>query len=137
MLAYSLDTHMLTDVCVQKYEDKASKDKDRYNKEMSNYVAPDDEGSSSEDDGPKKKKKKKAKKDPNRPKRSMSSFMFFANAKRQEVRAKHPDLKVTEIGKKLSDLWKALTPDEKKVCDFSQSCSAPHFAVVEIRGYGC
>jgi len=45
----------------------------------------------------------------------MSSFMFFANEKRDEVRAKYSDLKFTEIGKKLSELWKELTPEDKKI----------------------
>jgi len=57
--------------------------------------------------GKRKNKKGKKKKDPNKPKRSMSSFMFFANAKRPEVRAAHPDMKITDVGKKLGELWKA------------------------------
>jgi hypothetical protein len=62
-----------------------------------------------------KSKKGKKKKDPNKPKRAMSSFMFFANAKRPEVRSAHPDLKITEVGKKLGEMWKQLEDTEKKV----------------------
>ena len=41
-----------------------------------------------------KKETKKAKKDPNAPKRGLSAFMFFSNAKRDEVLYCHlPDLK--------------------------------------------
>lgn len=61
-------------------------------------------------------KKKGAKKDPNKPKRAMSSFMFFANDKRQEVRDANPDMKITEVGKRLGEMWKQLTDAEKKVC---------------------
>lgn len=62
-----------------------------------------------------KKKLKRKKKDPLRPKRAMSSFMFFANAKRQEVRSANPELKITDVGKKLGEMWKELSDDEKKV----------------------
>jgi len=92
------------------YEDMHQRDLERYKRDMSKYTPPENNGDSDSDSGRKKRKKK----DPNKPKRAMSSFMFFANQKRTEVRAAHPDLKITEIGKKLSELWKALTPEEKK-----------------------
>lgn len=66
-------------------------------------------------DNHRKRKTKKGKRDPNKPKRSMSSFMFFANEKRAEVRQQHPELKITEIGKKLGELWAALPEEQKKV----------------------
>lgn len=81
---------------------------------MSHYIPPET-NTSSEDEIPKKRKNKKIKKDPNKPKRSMSSFMFFAKEKRQSIKEQYPDIKITEIGKKLSELWKKLTPEEKKV----------------------
>jgi len=96
----------------KRYEDMHTVDLARYRKAMETYVAPSE--SSEDSDSHSKKRRKKPKKDPNRPKRSMSSFMFFANEKRAETRTQHPDLKVTEIGKKLSELWKKLTPEEKK-----------------------
>eukprot|EP01117_Protostelium_nocturnum_P011167 TRINITY_DN4056_c0_g1_i1.p1 TRINITY_DN4056_c0_g1~~TRINITY_DN4056_c0_g1_i1.p1 ORF type:complete len:207 (+),score=87.30 TRINITY_DN4056_c0_g1_i1:111-731(+) len=99
----------------KKYEDLSSKDSERYQEAMKGYTKPESDSDSSDDDSSKKKRKKnKEKKDPNRPKRAMSSFMFFANEKRAEVKAKYPDLKVTEIGKKLAELWKELDADEKK-----------------------
>ena len=57
------------------YEDKAKKDKIRYQKEMEDYTPPSDDGSDDDSDGgkaDKKPKTKKAKKDPNAPKRPMN-----------------------------------------------------------------
>src|SRR5690606_37258816 len=112
-------------VCVsllisQKYEAKAAEDKKRYEAEKEKYIPPpaSSESDNSDDEAPAKKRKRvpKAKKDPNKPKMSMSSYMYFTNDKRPSVREKYPDLKMTDIGKKLAELWRAVTPDEKKVC---------------------
>jgi len=65
-------------------------------------------------EGTKRKAKGKKKKDPNKPKRGMSSFMFFANEKRPSVRAQFPQMAVTDIGRKLGELWKTVDPAEKK-----------------------
>jgi len=83
---------------------------------MLKYTPPSEESEEEEEEQPKKKKKKpKAKKDPNKPKRAMSSFMFFASDKRPEVKQLFPDLKVTQIGKKLSEMWKEIDAEKKKV----------------------
>jgi hypothetical protein len=52
-------------------------------------------------------------KDPNAPKRPKSSYLFFCEDKRDEVKEDYPDLKATEITSKLGELWKAL-PDSDK-----------------------
>jgi len=99
----------------KKFDEIAQKDQERYQKAMEGYQPPSSSSESESEDEPKKKKrKKKAKKDPSKPKRSMSSFMFFANAKRPQVREKYPNSKITDIGKRLSELWKEIDPDEKK-----------------------
>lgn len=59
----------------------------------------------------------KAAKDPNAPKRPMSSYFLFSNEKRAEIKAENPDITFGEVGKKTSELWKALTADEKKPYD--------------------
>lgn len=68
-----------------------------------------------EEDGKKKRKKK----DPNAPKKALSAFILFSNAKRAEVtaelKAANPDMKgVAEVGKKLGEMWKALSDAEKE-----------------------
>merc|ERR1719320_2242682 len=49
-------------------------------------------------------KKKKAPKDPNRPKRPLSAYMFFV----QDYRNQHQNLKVTEVSKAAAAEWNKL-----------------------------
>lgn len=41
--------------------------------------------------------------------------MFFAIEKRKDLVVEFPDLKVVDIGRKLGELWRALTSEEKRV----------------------
>lgn len=93
----------------EKYEKMASKDKERYKSEMENYTPPEGDGA----DGGGKKKKKKAK-DPNAPKKAATSFFIFSNEMRPKLKAENPDLKFGEVGKKLGELFRALSPEEKE-----------------------
>jgi hypothetical protein len=43
-----------------------------------------------------------------------SSYFAFVKEKRPEVVAKYPNLKVTEISKKLGEMWKSVSPAEKE-----------------------
>jgi len=85
----------------QKYIDLSTIDKGRYQKQMQNYIPP--KGSSV----PKKYK------DPNKPKRAMTSFMCFANATRPQVKIDQPNLSFGDVGKTLGRLFRELTPEEK------------------------
>ena len=62
----------------------------------------------------KQSKGEKAAKDPNAPKRPMSSYFLFMNANRDELKKAEPDLKFGEMTKKLTEKWKALTDKEKQ-----------------------
>merc|ERR1719506_1954833 len=62
---------------------------------------------------PKKVKKVKKVKDPNAPKRNLSAYFFFMNDQRAKVVKANPDMKVTEVGKKLGELWRAMSDSEK------------------------
>jgi len=53
-------------------------------------------------------------KDKNAPKRPMSAYMLFCNAKRSLVDRKHPDLKMTEKAGIFSEMWKNVSASEKK-----------------------
>lgn len=61
------------------------------------------------------KKTKKAKKDPNAPKRALSSYMFFAKEKRVDIVKKNPEIAkdVAAIGKMIGAAWNALEEAEK------------------------
>jgi len=53
-------------------------------------------------------------KDKNAPKRSLSGYMLFGNAKRSEVTRKHPNLKMTEKSSVIAKMWKEATAAQKK-----------------------
>jgi structure-specific recognition protein 1 len=55
-----------------------------------------------------KKGKKKAKKDPEAPKRTTSSYMYFAIDKRESVTKKQANTPPTEIMKILVEMWNKL-----------------------------
>ena len=59
---------------------------------------------------PKEKKEKKVK-DPNAPKGPLGSYMLFSADQRPQIKKDFPDLKITEVAKKMGELWKAV--DEK------------------------
>merc|ERR1712066_1107880 len=59
-------------------------------------------------------KKTKSGKDPNKPKKNLSAFMFFSKDMREEVVADNPDASFGEIGKLLGAAWKDLSAKDKK-----------------------
>ncbi|KAI8865972.1 putative high-mobility group non-histone chromosomal protein [Ramicandelaber brevisporus] len=63
---------------------------------------------------PRTKRAPKKEKDPDQPKRPLSAFMLFTNEKRDQVKADHPDIKFTEVGKKLGEMWGKLSDAEKE-----------------------
>lgn len=85
-----------------RYEKMASTDKERYKDEMKDYSPP-----------PATKEKGKKKKDPNEPKRGMSSFMYFSNEVRPKIKKEHPEMSFGELGKKIGEMFRELSPEEK------------------------
>ena len=59
-------------------------------------------------------KSKSTKKKKTGPKRPLSSYMWFAQANRHQVKKDNPDLYQTEICKILGQKWNELSDDEKK-----------------------
>lgn len=45
---------------------------------------------------------------------ALSAWIVFCQAKRKDVVRKNPDLKLGDVTKELSKLWKALNPSDKK-----------------------
>jgi hypothetical protein len=54
-------------------------------------------------------------KDPDAPKRAASSYIFFQNDLRQELRKQHPDITSAEIMGRVSKQWSEMTPAQKAV----------------------
>ncbi|KAK2462280.1 hypothetical protein APHAL10511_005586 [Amanita phalloides] len=64
-------------------------------------------------DAPKRRKRKP--KDPNAPKRFASSYIFFQNEVRKELKASHPNMSNNELLGLISKQWQTLSEEEKAV----------------------
>jgi hypothetical protein len=62
----------------------------------------------------KKEKKQKKVKDPNAPKGACGPYMWFCKEMRDDIKTENPDWAVTQIGKRLGEMWKATSEDDKK-----------------------
>nr|NP_001071733.1 transcription factor protein [Ciona intestinalis]BAE06487.1 transcription factor protein [Ciona intestinalis] len=93
----------MTDKEKKTFTDMAEKDRQRYEREMKDYVPAAGEA-----------KKKKKKKDPNAPKRPQSAFFLFCADRRAPLKAENPGWTVGEIAKALGKKWAAASPDTKK-----------------------
>ncbi|ORX85896.1 high mobility group box, partial [Anaeromyces robustus] len=61
-----------------------------------------------------KSNKRKRQKEEGAPKRPITSFMFFSQDKRAEVKRDNPDASFGELGKIIGNLWKNASPEEKE-----------------------
>lgn len=91
--------HKLTDAEKAPFVKKAAEDKVRYDAVKA--------------DAPKRKSKKKVK-DESYVKRPLSSYMYYSQKVRAEVKKAKPDATFGEIGKQIGKQWKALSDADKK-----------------------
>lgn len=64
--------------------------------------------------GKSKKTTEKKLKDPNAPKRPKSSYLFFCDEMRAQVKSDNPEFKAVDVTKELGRQWKELGEEEKK-----------------------
>lgn len=83
------------------WKDVSAQEKENYKAKAAHYVPKT----------VKAKRSKVAKAD--KPKRKPSTYMKFANAKRSNVVKANPGLKVTEVAKKLGEMWRGMSDEEK------------------------
>jgi hypothetical protein len=88
----------------QKYNELANEDKKRYERDSVGYVPPP---------RPTKSGKRLAK-DAEAPKKAKTAYLFFADAKRDELSRQHPGLGVGGLAKPLADAWKACVGEERQ-----------------------
>jgi hypothetical protein len=62
-----------------------------------------------------KKKAAKKEKDPNAPKRNLTSYIFFVQEVRERIAQENPTLTAIDIARILGDRWNALSDKEKQV----------------------
>ena len=70
----------------------------------------------------------KKKKDPNAPKRALSSFMFYSNAVRDTVRKAQPNIPFSEVAKVIGQQWRGLTTEDKKPYDDMATADKARYA---------
>ena len=58
--------------------------------------------------------KLKAKKDPEKPKKSKTSYMYFCQEQRDKLLEENPKILLGEQSKKLGEMWSALEEEEKQ-----------------------
>eukprot|EP00339_Tiarina_fusa_P012017 CAMPEP_0117026092 /NCGR_PEP_ID=MMETSP0472-20121206/19206_1 /TAXON_ID=693140 ORGANISM="Tiarina fusus, Strain LIS" /NCGR_SAMPLE_ID=MMETSP0472 /ASSEMBLY_ACC=CAM_ASM_000603 /LENGTH=74 /DNA_ID=CAMNT_0004732983 /DNA_START=90 /DNA_END=314 /DNA_ORIENTATION=- len=63
-------------------------------------------------DGEYKPKKKSTKKGGS--KKQLSGFMLFSKENRPKIKEDNPEITFGQIGKKLGEMWRALTDEEKQ-----------------------
>merc|ERR1711957_865508 len=112
-------SHMNKSLTVQEkqtWELRANQDKERFDRQMKNYVPPHgyDEKGNLILAHKKNKRNKRALKDPNAPKRARGSFVFFADEYRPRVVSDNPGIKFTDMGTELGRIWRALDPTVKQ-----------------------
>jgi len=93
-----------------KFHEMADGDKARHEKEMANWTPPPGETKGRR---PRRQRGAKKEKDPNKPKRALSAFFYYANEERPKVRAANPDFSVGEVAKELGRQWNELSVDTK------------------------
>ena len=70
------------------------------------------------------------KKDPDAPKKPLSSFMLFGSSERSKIMAENPDIAFGAVGKVLGERWRALDPDRK--AEFDEAAKAAKTAYAKV-----
>jgi len=60
------------------------------------------------------RKSRKKRKDPNAPKRATNAYMIFCKERRAALKEERPDLAFGKLGATLGEMWRKMTPEEKK-----------------------
>eukprot|EP00978_Attheya_sp_CCMP212_P009707 scaffold23104_cov56-Attheya_sp.AAC.4 len=103
----------------QLWVERAEADKARYMHELSHYVPPP--GYDARGDAvptfstTKTGRRSKPERDPHAPKRSVSAYLSYQNAMRQEFKNENPGMSFGQLAKYTSHMYKSLTPEEKAV----------------------
>merc|ERR1719309_821265 len=101
------------------FVDKADKLKAKYQSARAKYLKSAEYASYQEElkEWKKKQARKPFPKDPNAPKRPMSSYMFYVNEQRPEVVEEFPNLKFTDIVCLIGKRWNQLSSGSKEAYD--------------------
>lgn len=94
----------------EKFHEMSLEDKERYADQMKDYVPPP---GGIMPRGRRRRRGARKERDPNKPKRALSAFFYYAKDERAKVRAINPDFSVGEVAKELGRQWNELTEEQK------------------------
>ncbi len=57
---------------------------------------------------------RKKRKDPAAPKRASNAYMIFCKERRSQLKNENPDMPFGQLGKKLGDMWRTMSAEEKR-----------------------
>lgn len=106
----------------QKYVDAAAVDKQRYDDEMADYVAPSDaELELIAANKPKRgRKTTKTTDEDAKPKRGKSSYLYFCAANRKAVKTENPEMAAKDVTAELGRLWRELKVDDEREDEYEK-----------------
>lgn len=102
------------------WEERAKRDKERYDEEIATYVPPigfTEQGYLMADFTLPRKNSRKHPKDPHMPKRARGTYVLFTFDERPKIFAEHPGIKFTDLGAILGQRWRELSSEDRKKYD--------------------
>lgn len=79
-----------------------------------------------------RRRRKREPKDPNRPKRPPSAYLFYQNEVRQDLKTTHPFTPHHELLGMIAKQWSMMSDVEKKVCILSGSLSVQQSLITPL-----
>lgn len=118
------------------WEERARRDKERFDAEMSSYEPPlgyNEVGDLMAEFSVPRKNSRRNPKDPNMPKRARGSYVLFTFDERPRILEEHPGIGFTLLGNILGQRWRALSAeDRQKYDDLAQQDKARFAAEMEV-----
>lgn len=102
----------MTDKEKERFHEMALEDKERFEFQMRDFVPQMGMGG-----GRRRRRRQRREKDPNRPKRALSAFFYFAKDARPSIRERNPEWTVGETAKELGKRWSEMNEQAKSKYD--------------------
>merc|ERR1711862_917006 len=83
----------------------------------SSVVVPPSPTTQTASKSPAKQKRKKPKRDPNEPRKNLTSYVLFSNYIRPIIRERSPNISFVDLSKEMGLEFKKLSPEDRKIWD--------------------
>jgi len=127
----SLRWKTMSDKEKEKFQEMSEEDRERYEGQVKDFPQEVIDAVT-----PRRRRRRTSKKerDPNKPKRALSAFFYYAKDERPNVRSINPDFSVGEVAKELGRKWNELTEQEKSPYEKSAEEDRARYDV-EMKAY--